>query len=154
MRVYLAGPLFSAAERQFLASLRDSLNGLPGVRALWPGDLFVDTDLAALGERAKEHIFRGCLTGLGGCELVVACLDGPQVDDGTAWEIGYAFARGLPIWGLRTDFRRAGDTDHSLVNCMVECACHRIFKDVDSLVRELCRGNAPGRPETAGKCAG
>jgi nucleoside 2-deoxyribosyltransferase len=36
---------------------------------------------------------------------MVAILDGSQVDDGTAWEIGYAYARGLPVWGLRTDFR-------------------------------------------------
>ena len=120
MRVYLAGPLFSAAERRFQASLRDRLNAVPGVRALWPGDFFVGLDMARLGEGAKEHIFRGCRDELDACDLVVACLDGTQVDDGTAWELGYAFARGLPVWGLRTDFRRAGDTDQSLVNCMVE----------------------------------
>jgi nucleoside 2-deoxyribosyltransferase len=25
--------------------------------------------------------------------MVIAILDGPQVDDGTAWEIGYFYAR-------------------------------------------------------------
>ena len=31
------------------------------------------------------------------CDVVVALLDGAQVDDGTAWEIGYAYAKGKPV---------------------------------------------------------
>ncbi len=46
------------------------------------------------------------------CDVVVALLDGAQVDDGTAWEIGNAYATGKPIIGVRTDFRNAGDTHH------------------------------------------
>ena len=149
MRVYLAGPLFNVAERRFLAALRDDLNALPGVRALWPGDLFVDDDLEALGEGAKTHIFQGCVTGLAGCDLVVAWLDGTQVDDGTAWELGHAHALGLPAWGLRTDFRRAGDTAHSLVNCMIECSCARIFRDTDSLLGAVARQAAQGLEASA-----
>ena len=145
MRVYLAGPLFSAAERRFLAGLRDSLNALPGVTARWPGDFFTDVDLVGLGSQAKEHIFRGCAAGLDDCDLVAAWLDGPQVDDGTAWEVGYAFARGLPAWGLRTDFRRAGDTDQSLVNCMIECSCSKIFHDSGVFVEAIGRLAVSGR---------
>lgn len=137
MRIYLAGPLFSLAERVFMARLRDRVEALPGLQALWPGDLFVEDDLAAMGARARAHIFAGCVRGLAGCGLVVAVLDGAQVDDGTAWEIGYAHARGLTVWGLRTDFRMAGDTPHSLVNCMIECSCSKIFRDVDELLSSL-----------------
>lgn len=137
MRVYLAGPLFTLAERRFMAHLRDRLEALPGVSPLWPGDLFVDDDLAGLGQAAKEHIFRGCVTALESCDLVAAVLDGPSVDDGTAWEAGYAYARGLPVWGLRTDFRSAGDTAHSLVNCMIECSCAAVFRDVEALLAAL-----------------
>lgn len=149
MRVYLAGPLFTLAERRFMASLRDLVGAVPGVDALWPGDLFVNDDLEAMGDEAKRHIFCGCTTGLGGCDLVAAVLDGSQVDDGTAWEIGYAFAKGLPVWGLRTDFRVAGDTPHSLVNCMIECSCARIFREIDGFLAALGRFSADrGRIET------
>ena len=144
MRVYLAGPLFTLAERRFMAHLRDLAGALPGVSPLWPGDLFVDDDLAGLGPAAKEHIFQGCLTALVGCDLVLAVLDGPSVDDGTAWEAGYAYARGLPVWGLRTDFRSAGDTAQSLVNCMIECSCAPIFRDVEALLAALARHGHPG----------
>ena len=137
MRVYLAGPLFSLAERRFMAHLRDRVAALPGIAALWPGDLFADDDLEAMGPAAKAHIFRGCVDGLAGCDLVTAVLDGPQVDDGTAWEVGFAHARGMPAWGLRTDFRVAGDTAHSLVNCMIECSLERTFRDVEPLLDAL-----------------
>ncbi|MGO9022030.1 MAG: nucleoside 2-deoxyribosyltransferase [Syntrophobacteraceae bacterium] len=43
--------------------------------------------------------------------ILIALLDGPQVDDGAAWEIGYFYAKRRPeqkIIGIRTDFRRAG----------------------------------------------
>ena len=139
MRVYLAGPLFTRAERRFMAHLRDLAAALPGVSPLWPGDLFADEELAGLGHTAKTHIFRGCLAALDGCDLMTAILDGPSVDDGTAWEAGYAFARGIPVWGLRTDFRSAGDTPHSLVNCMIECSCTEIFRDAEDLLAALGR---------------
>lgn len=54
------------------------------------------------------------------CDALFAVLDGVDVDSGTAAEIGYAFARGKYICGLRTDFRLAGDNSGSIVNLQVE----------------------------------
>ena len=45
-------------------------------------------------------------------------LDGVDVDSGTAWEIGYAYAKGKPVFGLRTDFRTLGI--EGTVNLMIE----------------------------------
>jgi len=137
MRVYLAGPLFTVAERQFMADFRDMVNTIPGCESLWPGDLFAADALALMGAQAKEHIFQGCARAIAACTMVIAVLDGAQVDDGTAWEIGYATARAMPIWGLRTDFRVAGDTACSVVNCRIECSCARIFRDVPGLLAQL-----------------
>ena len=71
------------------------------------------------------------------CDVVVALLDGTQVDDGTAWEIGYAFAKGKPVVGIRTDFRNAGDTDHGKVNAMIEGSCVGIARDFDGVLKLL-----------------
>ena len=46
-------------------------------------------------------------------------LDGPDVDSGTAAEIGWAAARQCPVVGLRTDFRLA-DHEAAPVNLQVE----------------------------------
>jgi nucleoside 2-deoxyribosyltransferase len=53
-------------------------------------------------------------------EGMLACLDGTDVDSGTAAEIGYGFGRGLVIVGLRTDFRLASDNEGTTVNLQVE----------------------------------
>jgi nucleoside 2-deoxyribosyltransferase len=53
-------------------------------------------------------------------EAVLASLDGQDVDSGTAVEIGYGFARGLLIVGVRTDSRRCSDNEGSTVNLMIE----------------------------------
>ncbi|HTC81514.1 MAG TPA: nucleoside 2-deoxyribosyltransferase [Acidimicrobiia bacterium] len=52
-------------------------------------------------------------------DAVLAVLDGPDVDSGTAAEIGWAAAQGRPVIGLRTDFRLA-DHEAAIVNLQVE----------------------------------
>ncbi len=58
------------------------------------------------------------------------------MDDGTAWEIGYYHAlRKGEIIGIRTDFRRAGESEGAKVNAMIECSCDRIVQSEDELLR-------------------
>lgn len=51
---------------------------------------------------------------------VLAVLDGTDVDSGTAAEIGFAFALGKPVVGLRTDFRQSGENEGCSVNLQVD----------------------------------
>jgi nucleoside 2-deoxyribosyltransferase len=53
-------------------------------------------------------------------DLVVAVLDGIDVDSGTAAEIGFAAALGLRIYGLRTDWRRGPENEGADVNLQVQ----------------------------------
>ncbi len=69
-------------------------------------------------------------------DLMIALIDGAQVDDGTAWEIGYFYARRRPeqkIIGIRTDFRRAGESRGAVVNAMIEGACDWIVRSREEL---------------------
>jgi nucleoside 2-deoxyribosyltransferase len=62
------------------------------------------------------------------------------VDDGTAWEIGYFYARKSPeqkIIGIRTDFRRAGESKGAVVNPMIECSCDRIVRSTEELMETI-----------------
>jgi len=54
------------------------------------------------------------------CQIVMAVLDGTDVDSGTASEIGFAYALGKRIFGYRGDIRRSGDNDGSVVNLQVQ----------------------------------
>ena len=89
-----------------------------------------------LGEKAKFEIFSRCKSHLDDADIVIALLDGSQVDDGTSWEIGYFYARKSSeqkIIGIRTDFRRAGESSGAVVNAMIECSCDWIVKSTKGL---------------------
>lgn len=51
---------------------------------------------------------------------MLAVLDGNDVDSGTATEMGYALALGVPVYALRTDTRQTGEHELSHVNLQVE----------------------------------
>ena len=136
MNIYQAGPLFSQAERDFHRHLSDVL-ARAGHKPVWPGDLLPEGSLAAAGPSAPALIFKVCKGAMDHADCLAALLDGPQVDDGTAWEIGYAHARGLPVYGLRTDFRQAGDTRFSRINSMIEVSLAGLAGSVDELLRLL-----------------
>ena len=132
-KIYLSGPLFSAAEvawgKQLLAHLGEHLGN---AKIIWPHEI--------VPEGAKPgQIFAANLQALNQCDLMVAILDGPQVDDGTAWEIGYFFSQGKKILGIRTDFRRAGESEESRVNLMIECSCLMVASCTEDLCSELER---------------
>ena len=119
MRINQAGPLFTAAEIRWHKDFKKQLADA-GYVVQWPGDFFTQQEIDALGADAAKVIMERDRAAIDDCDVVVALLDGVQVDDGTAWEIGYAYAKGKPVAGIRTDFRNAGDTDHGQVNALIE----------------------------------
>ena len=136
MKIYQAGPLFSEAERAWHRECRSLLRE-KGHEVIWPFELFPQEEISSWGDDAALRIMTGCRDAVDACDVVVALLDGPQVDDGTAWEIGYAHARGIPVYGIRTDFRAGGDTPGSKVNAMIEGSCEAIARGPEELVLHL-----------------
>lgn len=53
-------------------------------------------------------------------DMVIAILDGTDVDSGVASEVGYAYAKKKLIMGYRSDFRLSGDNSGTKVNLQVE----------------------------------
>jgi len=82
MKVYLAGPLFSVAERTFLDGVATRLRGAGY-------DVFVPHEqLPEQRAISAEDVYQADLAGLRSADAVLAWIDGPVVDDGTAVEIG------------------------------------------------------------------
>lgn len=108
-KIYTAGPLFTLAERQFITSLTTFLR-TKGFQLLVPQEM-------CDGETDTKKIFELCRNSIDEASLVLAILDGSDADSGTCWEVGYAYARGKTIVGIRTDFRQTGDTGS--LNCML-----------------------------------
>jgi nucleoside 2-deoxyribosyltransferase len=79
-----------------------------------------------------------CVAALDQADVVVACMDGPDPDSGTAWECGYAYAQGKPIVCYRTDFRSSGDLLGAPYNLMLtESAATRFELGHGAPVEEL-----------------
>ena len=113
--IYMAGPVFTMAERAFNERLANALNALiPGATCLLP-QIEAEKFLPSVSRMAFE-----CLRQINSSAVVIACLDGADVDSGTAFEVGYALANKIPIIGYRTDFR-GGEVDG--VNAMLHYAC-------------------------------
>jgi nucleoside 2-deoxyribosyltransferase len=96
IKIYLAGPLFSTAERDFNARLAQLLRDLG--HEIW---LPQESEQATM---TPAQIFSEDVAGIDWAEVVVANMDGPDPDSGTCWECGYAY-RKKPIVVFRTDFR-------------------------------------------------
>lgn len=130
-RVYLAAPLFSAAERRFNEHLRDLLE-----KHLFSVFLPQEAgeDSGHRDEESQKRIFSQCCEEISRSDLVVAVIDGADADSGTSFEMGYAFAKGIPVISLRTDFRRAGI--HECVNLMLEQSS-RVVRSEEELVEVL-----------------
>lgn len=136
MKIYQAGPLFTEAEQNWHRQLKARLEA-SGHQVIWPFELFTQEEIESLGKDAPARIMETDLRSLETCDLVVALLDGTQVDDGTAFETGYAFAKKIPVVGIRTDFRQAGETSYSTVNAMIQTACKIICRNQDELVEYI-----------------
>ncbi len=70
-------------------------------------------------------------------EIVIAILDGTDVDSGVASEIGYAFALKKKIIGYRSDFRLTGDNLGAVVNLQVEYFINRSGGTITRNISEL-----------------
>lgn len=114
--IYIAGALFSQAEREFNLKLQRMISEA-GFSVFLPQEDAKD-NLDQRDDRNHLSIFNQCLSGLKKSDIVVAVLEGTDIDSGTAWEIGYAYAKGKPVIGLRTDFRI--QTPGERVNLMIQ----------------------------------
>jgi nucleoside 2-deoxyribosyltransferase len=101
MKLYFAGPLFTTAERAWNAEVTSALRAAGH-------DVFLPQEQ----EPGKDGpgIFATDVGGIDWADGLVAIMDGPDPDSGTAWEVGYAFGTKRPVVLVRTDLRAlAGD---------------------------------------------
>lgn len=131
MIVFLAAPLFNEAEREFNFKIAEVLrkNGFK----VW---LAQEASFITKGtHEEKSEIYEIDISALKASDLVVAVLDGLEVDAGVAYEIGYAKALGKPIIGIKTDHRTFSKMEE--VNLMLEASLIKICKSTDEVLNSL-----------------
>jgi nucleoside 2-deoxyribosyltransferase len=117
MKLYFAGPLFTAAEHEWNATLAAALRAA-GHEVFLPQEQEPGKDAAG--------IFRTDVGGIDWADALVAIMDGADPDSGTCWEVGYSYGK-KPIVLVRTDLRRNEGSGGSGYNPMLtESATIRI----------------------------
>jgi nucleoside 2-deoxyribosyltransferase len=106
-KLYLASPLFCDSEKQTNYRIADSLQQWCDVfLPQRDGELVPRlVDLGLSCDDAYKSVFAHDIVALNECHGVVINLDGRVVDEGAAFELGYAYALGKTCVGYRTDVR-------------------------------------------------
>ncbi len=116
--IYLAAPLFTAAEMKFNLNLSELLTK-SGFQVFLPQRECLN--------KTTEEIYSLCKSGIEAASVIVAILDGADADSGTCWECGYAAARNIPVIAVRTDLRDSGDTNG--FNAMLYYSALEVIED-------------------------
>ncbi len=124
---YVAGPLFDEGERWFIEKI-DQLVQDAGFETFLPHRDNPPKTAENVGE-----IFLNDKGGIDRCQVVVANLNGIMTDDGTAWEMGYAYANNKFIIGLVTDWRARFPNSTEVVNLMMQCSINKLVRSLDEL---------------------
>lgn len=130
--VYLASPLgFSPENGDYLKRVKLRLGSL-GFEVFdpWEQNGFDEDLQRAFGTDSyleRVAAFRRLASDIGAAnergilqsDIVLAVLDGAEVDSGTASEVGFGSALGKKCYGLRTDLRDSGDFVGIAINLQV-----------------------------------
>ena len=96
--IYIAGPFFTDEERAFLKIVIESVKEIfPNDELFIPMEHFIPNGENLSNNEWAEAVFKMDVEALNKCDRVVAAYLGLRSDTGTAWEIGYAYAKGIPV---------------------------------------------------------
>lgn len=130
MLVYIAGPLFNEKEREFLEEINSVCRAI-GISTYLPSQ-----DGGLLNQDNDDEVFQTDIEALNKADIVVASLNGVDVDSGTAFELGYAFAKGKKLFGLHTDFRTFSPTSDVNLMLLKSCVMCHSLQELDVALRE------------------
>ena len=96
--IYIAGPFFTDKERAFLKIIIKSVKKMfPDEELFIPMEHFIPNGENLSNNEWAEAVFKMDVEALNKCDRVVAAYLGLRSDTGTAWEIGYAYAKNIPV---------------------------------------------------------
>lgn len=139
LTIYLAGPLFTQAERRWNANLATELRNRDGRITVLLPQQEVKRAINPDGKIDFKKVKEICLEGIDDADVVVGILDGADADSGTCFECGYAYGKGKKVIGVRTDIRAH---EHEGLNAMLKESCHTVielpaFRDEEKDLQEL-----------------
>lgn len=123
-KVYLASPFFNDKEVSRMERVRDILR-MKGLEVFVPLE-HQNEHLEFGGLEWRKATFESDVNGIDTADLLVAVIcNGNYDDSGTAWEIGYAYAKGIPTVVVNV----TGET----INLMIADSLHALVTSYEEL---------------------
>ena len=132
MKVYIAGPLFSAGEKAFNEQI-DRVIRQCGHETYLPqrdGGCVADMPEMVEGMPKRAYLFQLDCREMDRCDAVLFLLVGRVPDEGACFELGYCYAKGKRCIGYKTDARSFID---GFDNVMLCGAPERVLRSEDEL---------------------
>jgi len=126
MRAYIAGPLFNEGERFWNGEINSRVSKAGFTTYVPQRDgikLQHKSDVRKIFEEDKKAVSQA--------DLIVANLDGMDVDAGTGWELGFAHGLGKHVVGVYTDWRL--HFKWQTVNLMIQCSVDKLVNSLEEL---------------------
>ena len=133
MKVYIAGKIGTDSERGLLEKI-DKLCKKLGLKTFLPHR---DVGIAKNMEDVEKIFEKDIIEGLNKCDFVVAVLDGLHVGAGTAWELGYAYAKKIPAIGIKTDEKIEDALEYLSSILIGSMPIVSTFEELEEKIREI-----------------
>ena len=130
MHAYIAGPLFNEGERWWNAEINSRVSKAGFTTYIPQRDgtkLQNQSDVRKIFVEDRQQVIDA--------DLIVANLDGMDVDSGTAWELGFAHGIGKHCVGLYSDWRL--HFKFQTVNLMIQCSLDKVVGSLEELDQYL-----------------
>jgi Nucleoside 2-deoxyribosyltransferase len=98
-KIYLASPFFDETQRKNMETVLWKLRS-SGYSVFAPYEFVIPDSWSISNKKWGKMIFNGDVEEIDKCDIVVAINYGMDSDSGTAWETGYAYAKGKPVYNV------------------------------------------------------
>ncbi len=130
--LYVAAPFFSEAESRYNVAIKGVLE--PSFRVFLPQESgCLMSEMVRSGIEVKDaakRVFQTDIKAIQECDVLLIVLNGRAIDEGAAFELGFASAIEKPCFALQTDTRFAHAWGN---NPMIDASVRRIFTSLSEL---------------------
>jgi nucleoside 2-deoxyribosyltransferase len=137
MKIYLSGPFFNATEKYLNEKIAKELRKKHEV--IVPSENEIPSKNISHEEWAK-NIFKTDVSQINECDALVVTDFGSISDAGTAWECGYAFAIGKPVYIFSANEHSLNSDISYTHSLMMVNGCTHFFNSFEELLHFLNTG--------------
>lgn len=127
MKIYIAAPLFSSAEKEQNKRITRILEDC-GHEVFLPqrdGGCFAELPDFIEGISREKFLHQKDIQALNWCDAILFVFDGRVPDEGACFELGYAYAKGKRCFGFKTDTRSLiQGYDNLMIIVSIEATLH------------------------------